>query len=472
VVALDDVDLTVLPGEVHALLGENGSGKSTLIRILAGYHAPEPGARLEVGGRPVQLPLRPGLPSALGISFVHQDLGLIPSLSVLENLRLTELATMRAARISWARERRRARDTLARYGLELDPAERVGRLAPAERALLAVARAFGDGGPGLVVLDEPTAFLPPEERERVFGTIRERVAAGASVVLVSHDLDEVRAVTDRITVLRDGRVVASAATRLLDRARLAELLAGPDPLSEEPRRGRGSSGRVVGSLEGLTGETVRDLSLDLRDGELLGLTGPPGSGFDVVPYLVFGARPARSGLLRLGPRSLPLRRMAPDRALAAGIALLPGDREREGGVASLSVAENVTLPALDRYRIGPRLDRGRLLRDAASALASCGVRPAEPRRPLGELSGGNRQKALLAKVLATRPRLLLLDEPTRGVDLASRRRILRLLRDATESGTCVVIASTDREQLAATCDRVLVFSSGHVVEELTRSTPR
>lgn len=463
--ALDHACISLRRGEVHALLGENGSGKSTLIKVLAGFHDPEPGAALDVAGRTVPFPLRPGEPRALGLRFVHQDLALIPSLSVLENLRLEEFAGGRLSPIHWRAERRRASETFERYGTDLDPRATVGDLRPADQALLAIVRAV-EGMPsgGTLVLDEATAFLPAAERQTVLALIRRLAAKGSTVLFVSHDLGEAE-LADRITVLRDGRNIGTVAAEEVRPRELVEMLVGhsiqPAGANEDTRERRS---RGVG-IRGLSGETVRELSLELRPGEILGLTGLPASGFEEVPYLLYGALPAHSGRLELD-EVLDIADLSPSRALAAGIALVPGDRTRYGAVGSLSVAENVMLPVLDRYTVATCLDGGRLRRRAAGLLAEHDVRPPEPRLTFGALSGGNQQKAVLAKWLQTAPRLLLLHEPTRGVDVGARERIMSSLRDVAGRGVSVLSASADYEQLARLCDRVLIISAGRAVDEL------
>jgi ribose transport system ATP-binding protein len=462
--ALDGARIAVLRGEVHGLLGENGSGKSTLIRILAGYHAPDPGAELALGGREVPLPLRAGQAEALGLRFVHQDLGLIPSLSVVENLRLHELASGGARHVSWRRERERALETFARFGFALDPGAAVDDLSQLERAQLAIVRAVDDA-PGVLVLDEPTAFLPRSEREQLFGLVRGIAGAGGSVLLVSHDLGEVRENADRVTVLRDGRNAGTVAARSVEPGELVRLVIGRrlEPLGE-PRRGRSRDGRSI-RVEGLSGEVVRDVSIELQGGESVGLTGLAGSGFEEVPYLLFGALPCSAGWLTLAGEH-DLTSMTPERALGAGMALLPGDRARDGAVGSLPVAENVTLHVLDLYAAAAGLDRRRLLRDATELLERHRVTPADPRAPFETLSGGNQQKALLAKWLRTGPPLLLLDEPARGVDVAARREIGAALGELAGRGAAVLCASGDAELLAETCDRVLIFAGGAVAGQL------
>jgi ribose transport system ATP-binding protein len=471
--ALRGVDLSVLPGEVHGLLGENGSGKSTLIKILAGFHEPEEG-ELEIDGEPVRLPLAPGQFRELGLAFVHQQLGLVESLSVLENLRVAEIASSRSRlRISWRRERARARETFARYGLRLNPAAKVGDLKPVERALLAIVRAIEEiravgRGHGVLILDEPTVFLPKEGIERLFALVREAAAAGASILFVSHDLDEVREITDRVTVLRDGAVVGTVVTPETSEAAFVEMIIGRRLAAlADVEHVDLSAQRVGAAVDGLTGPSVNDVSFQMHEGEVVGLTGLVGSGFDEVPYLLFGARSAAAGRLTLDSRTYELMRLTPPAAIEAGIALIPADRPNDGSVGSLPVDENVALPVLDRHFNGVALDRRRMRRATAALMREFDVRPADPTLPYGALSGGNQQKALLAKWFQTDPRLLLLDEPTQGVDVGARLQIFELIRaTARERGVNVLCASSDYEQLASLCDRVIVFGRGRVWRQL------
>lgn len=474
--ALDDVSVRVLPGEVHGLLGQNGSGKSTLIKILAGYHAPDPGGELEVAGRPVGLPLDPGEFRRLGLSFVHQDLGLVPSLSVLENLRVGEIAASRGiGLIHWRRERRRARDVFARYNVDLDPRTIVGTLPPVERALLAIVRAVESmreeeaelgAGHVVLILDEPTVFLPRNRTERLFALIRQIADAGSSVIFVSHDLDEVREITDRVTVLRDGRVAGTLLTQETSERELVELIIGRRFERFEAQHRDLTDRKVVVSVAGLSGATVDEFSVDVHHGEIVGLTGLVGSGFEEVPYLLFGAARAAGGILTIGGKRRDLATLAPHAARRLGVALIPADRQSAGSVASLTVADNAMLLVLDRYASGPLLGRRRLNADARSLLREYQVQPDDPRIEYSALSGGNQQKVLLAKWLQTKPALLVFHEPTQGVDVGARQQIFRLMKDAAAEHSAVLCASTDLEQLAAVCDRVLVFARGRVVAEL------
>jgi len=471
--ALRGVDLTLFPGEVHGLLGENGSGKSTLIKILAGFHAPDAG-ELAIDGEPVRLPLEPGQFRALGMSFVHQHLGLVESLSVLENLRVAELAESRSRfHIFWRRERARARETFERYGLRLDPSALIADLKPVERALLAIVRAMEENrsvgrGHGLIVLDEPTVFLPREGIERLFSLLRGAAAGGAAILFVSHDLDEVREITDRVTVLRDGRLVGTVVTADATETQFVEMIIGRQLAAMAEVEHHDRSTKSVGvTVEGLTGASVRGVSFVLHEGEIVGLTGLLGSGFEEVPYLLYGARPAAAGRLTIHGADYRLPDLNPHDALAAGMALIPADRPRDGCVASLPVAENVSLAVLDAYSSRGVLDRRRMRREAGVLMRRFDVRPDDPSLPYGALSGGNQQKALLAKWFQTGPRLLLLDEPTQGVDVGARQQIYEQLRAATESrGMHVLCASSDYEQLSALCDRVIVFGRGRIWRQL------
>jgi ribose transport system ATP-binding protein len=473
--ALHDVDLTVRRGEVHGLLGENGSGKSTLIKVLSGFYAADSGGELEINGGPVSLPLHPGEFRGLGMSFVHQDLGLVDSLSVLENLLVGDLTSQHRWRLSWARERRRAQQTFKSFGLELDPRAKVSDLRPTERALLAIVRAVeeirantaDDGSEyGLLVLDEPTVFLPESDRDELFAILREIAATRASVLFVSHDLDEILEITDRVTVLRDGTVRGTVDTAQTSDEVLVEMIIGRRLQARSIEREQTEAGKAI-SITGLTGRYARDVSLTVREGEVVGLTGLLGSGFEEIPYYVFGARSAAAGRLELDGNIYDLRGMTPSRALAAGVALVPADRQRDGSVGSLSLADNIAVPVLHKYRSRVRLNRRRMRSDVRKLLEQFDVRPPDPGLKYQSLSGGNQQKAMLAKWLQTKPSLLLLHEPTHGVDVGARQQIFQLTRKAAADGTAVLCVSTDYEQLAAVCDRVVVFGRGRVARELT-----
>jgi ABC-type sugar transport system ATPase subunit/ribose/xylose/arabinose/galactoside ABC-type transport system permease subunit len=470
--ALDDASLEVAQGEVHGLLGQNGSGKSTLIKVLAGFHTPDPGGQLTICGTSVPMPLAPGAFRQHRISFVHQHLGLIPALTVLENMLIGRLSRSTSLAINWTRERRDVTARFDAYGIPLDPGATVADLSPVQRALLAIVRATeemrnGDGsGNGLLILDEPTPFLPRRDVDQLFRVVRTVVAGGASVIFVSHDVDEVLEITDRATVLRDGRVAARLATGRSSKQDFIEAIVGrrlafaerpPAPTVEAPSRLK---------VTGLSGGTIDHFDLTAAEGEVVGLTGLIGSGYDELPYLLYGARPA-SGALQLGAGIYDLAAFSPNEAIRQGIVLIPGDRPNAGAIGVLPVYDNVTMPVLaTRFRRW-MLDRGGMLNSARELGQRFDVRPADPGLLMSALSGGNQQKALLAKWLQKSPRLVLLDEPTQGVDIGARQNVFSHIGNAAAAGATVLCASSDYEQLAAICGRVLIFSEGSVIATLT-----
>jgi ribose transport system ATP-binding protein len=469
---LNDVDLAVLPGEVHALVGQNGSGKSTFIKILAGYHPPDPGATLSVRGRPVDLPLAADAPAHLGLNFVHQDLGLYEDGTVIENLLVGQYRTSLGWRIAWRAERARARATLLDYGLDIDPEMPLRALSDVQRTILAIARALSPLPPsenGLLVLDEPTARLPHDSATDFFSRIRTIAARGNAVLFVSHRLDEVVMLADRVTVLRDGHVVARQEAPGITVPGLVHDMLGLslEQLYPEPAAGYGE---VVARIEGLSGGPVERFDAQVHRGEILGLTGLIGMGHDTVPYLLFGATPAVSGELEIAGERIDVRTITPRRAIAAGVALLPGNRARDGAVGEATTRENMTLAVLTRYfragRIRHRVEKA----DVADLMARFGVTPLDTEAAMSTFSGGNQQKTLLAKWLSAGPRVLLLDEPWHGVDIGAKQQIMRVLAAVSAEGMAIVISSVEASDLAELCHRVLVLRRGRVVSELAGTT--
>ncbi|MCW6511258.1 sugar ABC transporter ATP-binding protein [Lichenifustis flavocetrariae] len=470
--ALDNATLTVAPGEVHGLLGQNGSGKSTLIKVLAGFHPPDPGSRLAMSGVEVPLPLAPGAFRQYRMSFVHQHLGLLPSLTVLENLLVGRFGERQAWAINWPGERRRAEERFAAYGVSIDPGARVADIAPIERALLAIVRAAGEisegvgTGNGLLVLDEPTPFLPKRDVERLFRLVRTVVGKGASVIFVSHDVDEVLEITDRATVLRDGRVAATLDTAGASKTDFIEAIIGRRLAAARPPEPPAVRGASHAIIHDLAGGTIDGFSLDLAAGEVVGLTGLIGSGYDEVPYMIYGARPAVRGSLDLGGQGTFLPDMTPAKAIARGVVLIPADRANAGVIGPLPVSDNVTMPVLGTRFRRWLLNRGAMVTETGALSRRFDVRPPDPTLPIASLSGGNAQKVVLAKWFQTDPQLILLDEPTQGVDVGARQNVFRHIADAAARGAAVLCASSDYEQLAALCSRVLIFGGGRVVASL------
>ncbi len=473
--ALDKVSMSIRRGEIHGLVGQNGCGKSTLIKILCGFHHPDPGGELEIDGQPVKLPVKIGSASDLGLSFVHQDLGLLPDLTVVENFCAWKLSTTSQWNINWRKERERTARAFAKFDLDIDPRAEIADLPAVERALVAIVRALDDldaykkgddARSGLLVLDEPTVFLPRTERDRLFEVVRRSVEHGASVLFVSHDLDEALSVTDRVTVLRDGRVEGTVVSAETQKEQLVELIIGRRlEAFEAADHAHAAAGGKHVTIEGLNGGMIKDVSFHMEEGEVLGLTGLVGSGFEQIPYLLFGAEPAKSGQMTVGGTSHDLASMSPSQAIAVGMALVPADRQGSAGVGSLLVRDNVMLRVIDNYR-PLRLDRKRYLKDARATLAEYDVRPPEPLMDFQALSGGNQQKVVLAKWLQAGPKILLVHEPTQGVDIGARLQVFQTITRAAAGGMSVVCASSDYEQLAAICDRVLVFHDGQIVCDL------
>ncbi len=468
--ALDKVNLTIAPGEIHGLIGQNGSGKSTLVKLMAGYHQPERGSAMEVDGAAVPLPPGPRDLLTAGISFVHQDLGLLDHLSVAENICVGNYQASRVLRrISIDKQAALAKATLDRLGVALPPRALVGSLSPAERAFVAIARALlrQQPGRGVVLLDEATRALPAESLADVHRVLRRIAADGGAVLMVSHNLEEVLSVAHNVTVLRDGQVVGeSTPTNRLDEATLARRMLGFELGTARSRtRPAMAAPRVV--VSGLTGGAVTDVDLVVGPGEIVGLTGVPGAGYEDVPYLLAGTRRSVAGSLTIDGRRHDLTSASIRDLKKCGVALVPERRERDGLAMGMSVADNITLPRLSEK--GRRTFAGIAWRaeEARSVIERLGVRPADPQLLARQLSGGNQQKVALGKWLQGSPQLLLLHEPTQGVDVGARTDILDALVAAAESGVSIVLASLEAADLAAICDRVVVFAGGAVVETVT-----
>ncbi|UUU19403.1 sugar ABC transporter ATP-binding protein [Streptomyces sp. DSM 40750] len=470
--ALKDVDLEVSPGEIHALIGPNGSGKSTLIKILAGYHHAEPGAVAQLDGEPFDL----GQVTASRhdrLRFVHQELGLVGELSAIDNLALSHgFARTAFGNIRWPEMERRTSALVERFGLGIDVRRPLATATPVQRTVVAIAAALQgwEGRRGVLVLDEPTAVLPPGEVARLFDIVREVRDAGAGVLYVSHRMDEIFALADRVTVIRGGRRIATLPVAELTPRALAELMAGEE--METDHRPPAPSGPADPVLEvrDLWAGPLRGVGFDLARGERLGITGLVGSGHEIVPYAVCGAHAGRvSGRLRLPERSA--RWTQARDADGLGLPLVPADRAGEGVIGDFSVGENLTLPLLDRLRARS----GRLRRRRESDLAEdwirrVGVRTAG-RHPAGArittLSGGNQQKVVMARCLAQRPPVLALCEPTAGVDIATRLQLYDLIERQAREGMGVLVSSSDTQDLLALCTRVLVVRDGRIAREIS-----
>jgi ribose transport system ATP-binding protein len=471
--ALRDVHLDVAPGEIHGLIGQNGSGKSTLAKVLTGYHAPDPGGRVLLDGEPLRLPVRPREASARGLAVVHQSLGLVEDLTVVENLRVGRFRANRLTRaIRWAEERRQAAAVLERLGHPVPLDALVRQLSEEDRATVAIARALQDAEPGrgVIIFDESTRSLSRASLEHFYDMLEEIVATGTSALLISHHMEEVLEATDRVTVLRDG-VVVEAGLRTADltendlvRAVMGRSLESATRAVEVARPQEVQAAAIA--VRGVRGQLITGLDLDLRPGEVVGVTGLAGSGHDELPYLLTGARPA-SGSLQLGADVHDLARWDVAAAIAAGVVLVPEGREHAGLALDLPVADNVLLPRRHSRAAVLPVDRKAETAIVAEWVRRLDVRPPDPGQLVGKLSGGNQQKVLLAKWLATGPRLLVLHEPTQAVDVGARQTITAAVREAAAAGCAVLVAGTDETELTLLCDRLLVFREGSPVRELT-----
>jgi ribose transport system ATP-binding protein len=463
--ALDRVDLELRSGEILGLLGHNGSGKSTLIKALAGVITPDHG-HIIVGGEQARASLTPAEAQRLGLRFVHQNLGLLPGLTVAENLLLERFTLGHGRCIRWKQVFWTAQQLLDAYGVAVDSRARLTEITPTAQAQIAIVRALaGTDHNGahqqILVLDEPTVFLPRKEAGALFDTLKRTAASGDGIVLVSHRLDEVLAHTDRVAVLRDGRKAAEFITSEADEEQLVAAIAGRRSASEPALVSAGGHTDAV-VLSGVRTAHLEAVDLTVRAGEVVGLTGLAGSGYEDLLYALFGSHPGASGQAWLGGRPIDIGALSPQRASSMGIGLVPADRARHGIAGSLSLEENLTIPDITRYYARGRLRHRALRRSAGEALAAFGVRPGDPAARADTLSGGNQQRVVVAKWFRRAPSLLLLHEPTQGVDVGARAEIWAHIRKLASSGTAVLCTSTDIEELAALSQRVVVVADGRI----------
>ncbi|MBI4604853.1 MAG: sugar ABC transporter ATP-binding protein [Planctomycetes bacterium] len=464
--ALAGVDLEVARGEVHALVGENGAGKSTLGRVIAGVTRPDGGAMRLRGA--AYAPSGKAEAQRLGVGMAMQESNLIETLTVAENIFLDRMPR-RFGLIDRRAMEAAARSHLEAFGLAgIDPRRPVGSLGVGQRQLVEIAGAVARRGCELLILDEPSAALAGREVELLFARVRELRAGGAGVIYISHRLEEVRRLADRVTVLRDGRVVATRAAAGLGSAELIRLMVGRD--ADPPRRERAAAGEVALRVEGLRrGRAVRGVTFEMRSGEVLGLAGLMGSGRTETVRAIFGADRAEAGRVFLGGSREPARIRSPRDAVRQGLALLTEDRKEQGLLLPMSLRANITLArmrSVSRLRawIRPRAE-GSTCERFVRALS---VRCRSPEQPVRELSGGNQQKVLLARWLHRDAEVLIFDEPTRGVDVAAKLEIHRLLLELAARGKAVLVVSSELEELMALCDRIAVLSAGRLVDTFER----
>jgi ribose transport system ATP-binding protein len=465
---VDSVDWTLRGGRVHALLGGNGSGKSTLLKMIAGVVTPDPGGTVEIGGiSDASDHHSPSRAAAAGLRFVHQDLGLVDDLPIFDNFALaTRYPRGRLGSIDQRALVRHVGDQLRARGLRLDPRTPVSALRPAERTLVAIARALDGIGEGTatLVLDEPTASLPVDEVAHLFESVRDLRAAGHGVVFVSHRLSEVAEIADDVTILRDGRVVARGPIGEFGEKQILEHIAGHARVdSEVAHAPLEHDAAVVLQVDALSSGAAREVSLGVRAGEVVGVAGLVGSGRSSLLRGIFGAAPAEGDVSVSG---VPVRLGRTRDAVEAGIAMVPEDRQREAAFVDRPVWENLSAVVLKRYRRLGRLSSRRERQDADVAVREYGIRAPSPAVHLAALSGGNQQKVILARWLRSNPKVILLDEPTQGVDAVARDEIHGIIRRATAAGAAVLVVSSDLDELEELSHRVIVLTDGRVTQEL------
>ncbi len=458
--ALDRIDFDVRRGEIHALLGQNGAGKSTLIKILAGVYAPDAG-EIRFDDRRV----RPGV-DPLPMAFIHQDLGLVDWMAVAENVAVQAgYPRDRFGLISWRRARRAAIDALTAIGSDIGPDVRVSTLAAAERSLVAIARALAVKS-DILVLDEPTAALPEADVSRLLDALRRLRASGIGILYVTHRLDEVFRIADRVTVLRDGRRVATMRIKDTSAGDLVEKIVGRS-MTDAFVRPAPSSDRVVLSVEGAVAQTVGPVSFIVHGGETLGLVGLRGAGHHTIGRAIFGQIPLSAGHVVLDGAAVDP--ADPAGAMRSQIGFVSSRRAEESIAANMSVRENVYInPVATGKGVLQPVWRGEERSDCFAVLRRFSVKPRDPEAAVATLSGGNQQKVVLARWMEAKTRLLVLEEPTIGVDVGSKAEIYHLLQQSLKEGLAVLLLSSDFEEVERICHRALVFSRGRVVCEIPR----
>lgn len=468
--ALLDGNLSITAGEVHAIVGQNGAGKSTLIKILTGVYRRD-GGMVRWEGREVDL-RSPREAQGAGIATIYQELTLVPQRTVTENIVLGYEPRTRLGMIDWRAAEKRTRDVLTRFGIDIDPHRALGAYPTAIQQLVAIGRAASMDAK-LLIMDEPTSSLDEREVSVLFGVIRQLQAQGTSVLYVSHFLDEIFEISDAVTILRDGRTVGSA--RIADMTKLDLIATMLGRSAEDIRRAgmtelagsdRAQGGEVVLEAAGIaTDRRLRKLDLTLRAGEIVGLAGLLGSGRTEAARAIFGMDRLSAGTLRLAGRPISLG--SPREAIAAGMAFLSEDRKTEGIIPDLSVRENLTLALLPRLSRMGVVNEARERKIVEGFIRALGIKAASMDQPIRELSGGNQQKVLLGRWLATEPRLLILDEPTRGVDVGAKRELQAIIRQKVREGCSVLLISSEFEELIEGAHEIVVMQEGRSIARLS-----
>jgi ribose transport system ATP-binding protein len=469
---LSGVNLSVMPGEIHALAGANGSGKSTIVKILAGYHSADEGSEIFVSGNRLSLPINPHEIRQAGVRFVHQDNGFIAGMSVLDNMCLGRGYSLGPVwKIRWKEERRSIREELNRHNVFVDLDADAKTLSVAVKAKLAIIRAlYCRSGEALttVILDEPTAAMGREEATGLGTWLRELAGReGLGVLFIGHRPQELREIADRVSVLRNGQIVATFNSSEVSNEEIVEALVGSRIGSFYPARKNAlRDPNAVLEVEDLSGPRVSNMSFSLYPGEIVGVTGLQGAGFEELPYLLFDSQRGATGKLVRRGVEVDLSRTPISDHISRGMVLVPGDRANNSIVTDLSIRENITQPKLRQFIKGGLLRSREESNDAQRVAQAFGVTPVSLETRLGALSGGNQQKVVVGKWMALSPEVVLLHEPTEGVDVLSKREVFRLLAERAASGAAILISSIEYEDLAHICDRILVCGHGRIRMEL------
>ena len=465
--ALDNVDFAVLPGEVHALLGGNGAGKSTILKVLNGVHRPDAGT-IAVGG--VALTTHtPEASRAAGIAMNFQEMSLIPTLSVAQNIFLTREARTKRGFLDDPACEAKAAEIFAMLEVKVDPKAVVGTLGAGQKQLTEIAKAISQSSK-VLILDEPSTALAVSDVERLFTFLRKLKAQGVAVIYVSHRMDEIARIADRATILRDGKHVITAPLRDLPIDTMIEHIVGKRSKGlADVQRGAVTRGEVLLEARGLSGgHKPHDVSFALHRGEVLGLAGVLGSGRSSLARLIAGIEPATAGELRIRGEAVSIRK--PSDAIAAGVALVPEARATQGIITAHSVASNIVLAVLNRISAKGVVDRAKVQKISDEMIARLQIKTASRDHAVSSLSGGNQQKVVIGKWLATDPDILVLDEPTAGIDIGSKSEIIRLVRDLAAQGKGIVMISSELSELLTACDRILVMADGRAHQMIDRAT--
>ncbi|WP_237153153.1 sugar ABC transporter ATP-binding protein [Oryzibacter oryziterrae] len=462
--ALSHVDLTVYAGEIHALMGENGAGKSTLMKILSGAYRADSGGEIRINGKPVHID-GPLSAKTLGIAVIYQELSLSPNLTVAENIYLGREPSV-GGQVDRASMKAGCRDVLERLGAHFGPTTLVQDLSIAERQMVEIARAV-HANARILVMDEPTTTLSSRETDKLFGLIRSLRADGLAIIYISHRMAEVYELSDRCSVLRDGSYVGTLLRQDLSAEALVRMMVGRDISNfyKKEHDAHGSRGKVLLSVKNVAdGRRVKGCSFDLHEGEVLGLAGLVGSGRTELARLIYGGDQRTSGTIELeGKRIDPTK---PIDAVNSGLVYLTEDRKGQGLFLDMTVQENINLGVVGRDAKAGFLDLGKARERALAAIKALSIRVAGPNVQVGSLSGGNQQKVLISRLLETKPRVLILDEPTRGVDIGAKSEIYRIINDLVKSGVGIIVISSELPEVVGIADRVLVMREGEIVGEV------